>query len=263
MGKHLACSEKGTSGKTVIFIHQSSGSSDIWRQQLSDPQLKAHSLICIDLPGHGVAPREDFYSLPAVAASLLDAIHETGETDYVLAGISISCNLIAEIAPQLKGCKGIFLTGAGLIGGTITPADVMLPFEQAGVLFEEVPSEADLVAYQKALTCFENDTLLHSLCEAFRSTDAKFRTGMAGSLGKGEWSDEISNLANAGLPVALIYGAEERIINTDRISAVQLPKWRNEIQRIPAAGHLAHLDQPEKFNRLLREFLDEIFAPVS
>ncbi|MBI5676056.1 MAG: hypothetical protein HZC48_09585 [Nitrospirae bacterium] len=34
--------------------------------------------------------------------------------------------------------------------------------------------------------------------------------------------------------------------------------WRGDLQIIPNAGHLAQWEQPERFNRLLEEFIEEV-----
>ncbi|WP_343702306.1 alpha/beta hydrolase [Chitinophaga sp.] len=255
--QHITYEGEGTSGKMIIFIHQSSGSSAVWQHQVTAPELQAHRLICLDMPGHGSAPQMESYSLPAMAAALQANIHAiTGNAPYVLAALSISCNFIAEIAPQLRGCKGLFLTGAGLVGGTVTPANVMQPMEHGAVLFTEDPPETALRAYLSALTAVGNKAVIAGMAADYRRTDAAFRSGMATSLGRGEWNDEIACVAGSGMPVALVFGAEEKVIDAGYTNATPLHR---HVQFIAGAGHLANIDQPAAFNRMLRDFADRAF----
>jgi 3-oxoadipate enol-lactonase len=56
------------------------------------------------------------------------------------------------------------------------------------------------------------------------------------------------------MPTLVLCGERDRVnAKLSRRLAATLPRARFEI--IPAAGHVANLDNPEAFNRLLREFL--------
>jgi pimeloyl-ACP methyl ester carboxylesterase len=88
----------------------------------------------------------------------------------------------------------------------------------------------------------------------FLAVQAPFRTTIIGSIFSGQMSDQVNLLRALSCPVAYVYGAEERVINTGYLSDVDVPKWRDEIFLIPDAGHLAHVEQPESFNKLLSSF---------
>jgi len=60
------------------------------------------------------------------------------------------------------------------------------------------------------------------------------------------------------VPTLIVVGELDRMFRTaSEYMAAKIPGARLEV--IPAAGHAANLEQPEAFNRVLREFL----APLS
>jgi pimeloyl-ACP methyl ester carboxylesterase len=57
------------------------------------------------------------------------------------------------------------------------------------------------------------------------------------------------------MPTRVLCGERDRLnLRLSRRLAEALPQARFEI--VPDAGHVANLDNPEAFNRLLREFLE-------
>ncbi|MDE1193175.1 MAG: alpha/beta hydrolase [Arachidicoccus sp.] len=247
----------------IVFLHNSSGSMDIWDQQFNDPQFKDYSMICFDLPGHGKSshskqPEKD-YTLPAMADNVLQILNSLSLHRYIIVAVSLSTNFVAEIADKLVNCEGIFMIGASVIGQGISPADILLPFEFGAALFEENPDNYMLDNYMRGLYYKSNSVLQEKLMRNYLAADARFRQNIGASIAKGEWKDETVNLALLRKNIAWIYGEKEQIINAGYLNKINISKWRNNIFSIPDAGHLAHLDQPEIFNRLLLEFAIDAF----
>lgn len=248
-------------GKSIIFIHNSSGSSALWDKQWQDNRFADYTLIRFDLPGHGLSLHSNCmkrdYSLSGMAQIVDKTIKQLQTDNYIIVASSLATNLVGEIASQLKGCNGFFLAGTSIIGNSVSPADILLPFEHGSVLFETDPSDEGLKAYVKGLTYNENEEIKKMLISDFRNTDPHYRTIMGSSIAQAEWTDELQNLKNSRQPVAWLFGKNEQIIDTSYLNKMTLDKWNNEIFLIEAAGHLVNLDQPGKFNELLQKFAKE------
>jgi pimeloyl-ACP methyl ester carboxylesterase len=249
------------SDKAIIFLHHNSGSAAVWDGQWNDSRFDAYTLIRIDLPGQGrssysIRPEKD-YNLPGMGHVLAEAVEHLDIGDYVIATLSISGNIAGEAAHQLTGCKGFFMTGASVIGEGITPADILLPFEYGAVLFEENPRDDELKNYIQGLVFSNHDNTLADLIAWYRHTDPLLRSALGQSIAAGKWTDEIHHLEISRKPVVLVYGENERIINRNYIQKASDGKWRDNIKLLDKAGHLANLDQPDEFNRLLLEFAGE------
>jgi len=256
--RRLVTTAKGT----IIFLHHSSGSSSVWDQQWQSKTLSNYSLIALDLLGHGGSshsnnPEQD-YSLQGLAGIMAKAINALTIDSYILVGLSISTNLIAEMANQLDSCAGFFMAGASILSKEMSPADFMLSFEFGDVLFAVDPKEDCLTGYVKGLHENQKDNIDLALISDYKNTDPAYRISIGNSVGSNQWSDELQILNKLQKPLGLVYGAEEKIITPHYLTSISLPKWEGKVHLLDAAGHLCHLDQPKLFNQLLAQFIIDV-----
>jgi 2-succinyl-6-hydroxy-2,4-cyclohexadiene-1-carboxylate synthase len=81
------------------------------------------------------------------------------------------------------------------------------------------------------------------------------------ALGPGAQPPVFDALARLDLPVLLVAGGlDPRFVELGRDLAARLP--RAELRVIPDAGHAAHVEQPEAFDRVVREFLRRVDGPA-
>jgi pimeloyl-ACP methyl ester carboxylesterase len=74
----------------------------------------------------------------------------------------------------------------------------------------------------------------------------------------GGYKDEVAAIAQLSMPLAVVYGEQEQLINRNYTGGLAMPSlWRRELQLIPDAGHAPHWEQPSVFNRLLEDFVKE------
>lgn len=249
--------------QTLLFLHQSSGSGSIWEGQWNAPIFSQYTLVRIDLLGHGRSSRSNnpgkAYNLHSMAGIIKSVTEQLTIDNYITVAISLSTNYTGEIAASLKNCKGFFLAGASIISKSMTPLDILLPFEFGDVLFTPGPAETRLHQYARGLIFNEKQQTLQQLLSDFRQTDPLFRENMGQCIANGQWCDELSQFNQAGKPVSLVYGAGEQIINIDYLQSHKLPLWQDKIHLLPHAGHLCNLDQPDLFNQLLFDFSRDVF----
>ena len=250
---------KGDAATTILFIHGSSLSSRTWDPQFSDPQLSGnYRLIAIDLPGHGqsswgadAALQYSFGELARIIKGVIDLLELKS---YILAGLSIGTNLAGELTAPLLGCKGFFLTGPSPTAPHIDLDKIVLPFEYGAVLATPDPTDAALENYIRGLVSSRDAALLAQLKNGYRHADPAFRANLGTILATRAWSNEIAQLNQHGLPVALVYGKEEQIVNAAYLRHEIPHPWKDEMILVEDAGHLVNADQPAVFNRLLLDF---------
>ena len=70
-------------------------------------------------------------------------------------------------------------------------------------------------------------------------------------------------LAESGVPILYIVGDEDALAppRTIEIAASQVPQAR--LLRVPGAGHAVYYEQPERFNREVLAFLDDVHPPAA
>ncbi|PUZ26169.1 hypothetical protein DCC81_18200 [Chitinophaga parva] len=262
-GLRIHYHRRGSGPRGIIFIPQASGDGFSWQASMESPALADFQRVYIDPAGHGqsafsAAPDED-YTVPGMGATLAATIAALQLTDYILVTASLGSNIAAEALPLLHGCKGLFMVGPCVLGQGITPAEIITAFPYAGLLTAAHPPDEDLQHYMQGLVVRQDAATITRLVNAYRNTDPQFRVSLGASLARAAWSDEISNLQQAGLPVAIVFGENEAIVNMQYLDNVPLPRWQNQVHVIKAAGHLAQLDQPAVFEALLCRFIADVF----
>jgi pimeloyl-ACP methyl ester carboxylesterase len=79
------------------------------------------------------------------------------------------------------------------------------------------------------------------------------------SIEDGEWVDEVVAIEALSCPLALGAGEHDVIVNREYIRKAFGDRIRGrKLQIIPDAGHSAHMENPDAFNRWVEEFVDEM-----
>lgn len=94
------------------------------------------------------------------------------------------------------------------------------------------------------------------------ANDARGLAASLRGLGPAAQPPLFESLAHVHIPVLLVAGAlDPAFVAVARDLAQRLP--RAEVCVIPAAGHAAHVEQPDVFARVAREFLHRVECPVT
>lgn len=251
---------RGTIGKpSIIFIHGTSQSAQVWDAVMTPDLSNAYTLIAVDLPGHGQSPRsskpQQDYTLPGMGSQFAGFMQQFNPGDHIVVATSLGTNIFAEALPYMQHCKGAVLVGCCAIGDALTPADIMQPNPDAAVSFIPHPDNIQLEAY---LNVVVRDTTAHTTRQQYKETflaaDSMFRQVVGESVGRGEWNNELQHLRDSHIPLALVYGAQEAVIQKQHLRDVPLNKWQDTIIEIDNAGHSVQIDQPLALAALIKEF---------
>jgi pimeloyl-ACP methyl ester carboxylesterase len=157
--------------------------------------------------------------------------------------------------PGLSSCFGAAIVSSTIVAKPAALDRAILPNPAANALFTAHPSTKEIE--QLLLTFFsKSHTSIPDLFfEDFLATDPNCRRYLSQSVMEGNHADEIQILQNSSIPIALIAGEEDKIINKEYFSNLAVPKWKEALQTIPQAGHIPQWENHEKFNDLLVEFI--------
>jgi pimeloyl-ACP methyl ester carboxylesterase len=255
---------QGTGSKQIIFIHGNSASRKSWDLLLNQVNLKSHfKLIAVDLPGHGLSFRSDQasedYTLKGLAKYTLEFIKEFEKSPYVIVANSLGSNIIAEIALQLKNCKGIFVTGSCLLGKGLTLEHIFCPNPNVQACFEAQPSLEQIDSLVEETVFSAASNIKQMIKQDFLNTDPLLRTALGNTIATQDYSDELQNLQDTGIPLAFVFGEDDKLCQVHYLDQIDLKIWRNKVQLIKDSGHFSHLDQPEKMSDLLHDFASDVF----
>lgn len=258
-GISLAFDDTGN-GIPVLFIHGYPLSRKIWQPQLEGLSDIAR-MIAPDLRGHGESQATDGeYSMELLAndcAALLDAISVTQKV--VLCGLSMGGYVTFAFLRKY----------ASRIAGLILTATRALPDSEIAMVnrdkaLAQVQTEGETKIIEDMLpklfspkTIPGNPALIEKVRKIMHSTSLE---GIKGDLlGMKSRLDSTPLLSQINIPTLLLFGAEDQIIPLDEAQSMHSAIAGSRLEIIPNAGHLLNLEQPQKFNEIMRRFLLEEF----
>lgn len=256
------------SGEAILFVHGLLMSHRNW-SHLIDRLDNTHRVIVPDLFGHGASDKfEGDYSPAAQAATLRDLITRLGIERVTIVGHSLGggislafCYLFPERVERLV------LVGTGGLGREVNPvlraaalplADWVLPV----IASDWVRGGAEVLGRGLALLGWRASHDLRMAWEGFTSlSDAESRRAfLATTRAVMDVGGQIKAAHDylpeiAALPILVVWGSNDMVIPAEHAARAQelLPEARIEI--FEGAGHFPHLDEPERFAQVLRNFM--------
>lgn len=255
----IAYVETSGRGPDVVLVHGLSQASNSFDRQLNSVLGKVFHVVSIDLPGHGLSGDSPdpatAYQLPGYADVLVSVTHALHLEHAVFVGWSLGANVILEAADDLQDASGFMLFDVPVISNPFNP-EVFLPLPEFPLLL--TPELTDEEIHTVIPTFFRPDA--HHIPEFFFDNmsrqDPNARLYLGVTIGTANYTDEPGVLENLSMPVAVVIGKEEQIVNIDYLSVQNIPTlWHDKIWELPNAGHASHWEQPGLFNILLAAFV--------
>ena len=246
-------------GPPVVFIH--GALSD---HTAADPQLEAfndeNTAIAYDLRGHGktINPHDAPYSIDQLAEDLDAFITALDLKQPVLCGVSMG-GMVAQVYASRHPER---LSGL-VIADTFTPAFVNRRDRiERNVLMKTLIELLRLLGYERAMgfmTWFgrklEGDKTTSLRAERFPD----MQTAAAVNALRAVMSFHKTNVDLTSITAAtlILYGEHESSVIRRHVPTLAAEIPNATVQEVPNAGHASPWDNPEFFNKAIREFLAE------
>jgi pimeloyl-ACP methyl ester carboxylesterase len=256
------------SGPALLLLHGLGCDHSTWEPVL-DQLAKRFTVVAPDLLGHGSSdkPRAD-YSVGGYANGMRDLISVLGIDRVTVVGHSLGGGVAMQFAyqyPELS--ERLVLVAPGGFGPEVTPAirAVTTPgFHQvAGLL--TLPGVRH--ATTRALRLLAGSGLRQTrdlgevarIWDSFKDerTRAAIRHVVRAVV---DWRGQVITVSDrayltAAMPLCVIWGEDDMVIPAThaRTAAEVAPGARVEI--LPNCGHFPHRDHPERFAKVLQEFV--------
>lgn len=246
-------------GEPLVFVHGFPLSHAMWNAQIPVFAAK-HRVIAPDLRGfgssvdtEGTVTMEDFAD---DLAAILDRLEV--QRPLVLCGLSmggyIAWQFVRKYRPRLRG-----LVLCDTRASADAPDVVENRLKLAKLVTEsgtQPAAEAMLPKAVSPITLADRPEVLDAVRDMMLAADP---SGVAAaSRGMATRPDMTALLATIDLPTLVVVGADDVLTPVDEMRAMAAGVRGAQFQVVPAAGHLAPLENPSVFNALLTEFLDQV-----
>ena len=253
-GADLAVEVRGE-GAPILFIHGFPFDRTMWRHQLAG--LSRWKRVAPDLRGAGASSvPADGYSVARYADDLVQALDSLGLERAVVCGLSLGGYILFELLRRHPGR----VRAAVFCNTKATPdsADARRGRDEMAALAEREGTEA--VAERLLPQLLAPATFAAQPDVVTHVRDMIRRTPVPGLLGAlhalRDRPDSTPMLGAIGVPALVVAGEDDKIAPADgmRVMAEAIPGAQYAV--IPAAGHLAPLEQPLATSRVVADFLD-------
>ncbi|MCW2765870.1 MAG: alpha/beta hydrolase fold protein [Nocardioides sp.] len=255
-------------GPAVLLLHGLGCDHTTW-EPIIDTLARRYTVIAPDLLGHGRSskPRAD-YSVGGYANGMRDLLTVLGIDKVTVIGHSFGGGVAMQFAYQFpERTERMMLVSSGGLGPEVNPAirAVTTPgFHQVmGVLTLPVVRHAAM-AGMRALsrTPWKATRDLDEVAEIYDSFKDPYARAAIRHVVRAvvDWRGQIVTMADRAylteeMPMAVVWGRDDVVLPVRHANnaAAMAPKARVEV--IPNAGHFPHKDHPQRFAKIVHEFI--------
>jgi pimeloyl-ACP methyl ester carboxylesterase len=255
-------------GPPVLLIHGIGDSADTRREVI--PHLaETHTVIAPDLLGHGRSdkPRAD-YSVAAYANAMRDLLTSLGHDRATIIGHSLGGGVAMQFAYQFpERCERLVLVSTGGVKGEVHPALRLVAAPNADLFLPLLGLAATrwlglrlFALLEKLGTDLGRDT--RHLSDVFESLpDRTARRAFVRTLRSSvDWRGQAITMLDRSylashLPTLLVWGGRDAVIPVAHAHAAHAAMEHSRLSVFEEAGHFPHLTDPERFVRVLTDFL--------
>ena len=249
-GERLHYREEG-GGPAVLLIHSMGADSTMWRGQFAALGDR-YRCIAFDCRGHGASSYNARFTVAGAAADLKAGLDALGVATCHLVGLAMGVPIALSLAARWPDAVRSVALADGFVdmrevGGARIP-------EWAAAI-RSTPMAAFGRRYvESRLTPAASDDAREDLAAAIaRVPPQAYIDVMTAIFDRIAFTEEA---ATVRAPALVIWGEEDEVtpLAHSRQIAEAIPGAR--LETVPGAGHIANLDRPAAFNRLLAGFLD-------
>lgn len=256
-GVTLAYSDRGA-GLPLVFLHAFPLNRCMWTAQ-EEALSSRFRVVTVDLRGHGEsdAPLAQ-YTMDQAADDVRALMDHLSVKQAVLVGLSMGGYILFAFYRKFADrVKGLVLADTRAQADTAEGKDGR--FQMAQVAYKQGPAAIAGLMIPKLLSpaaINANPDLVRTVRAMIESNQI---SGIAGALmAMAERTDSIPYLKQITCPTQIIVGELDQATppSDAELMAGRIPGARLSV--ILGAGHLANLEQPDRFTRIIQLFADEL-----
>ena len=244
--------EEAGQGENILLIHGGAANTRFWQKQVPVLSRRFH-VVALDLRGHGNSGKTDDRNNVAQCGRDLRYILETLRLDSVVViGWSLGSSVVRSYIQQF-GVQRL----AGYINVDQPPYGAGLTEDGLRQLVSGIRGHKFRAHWERLKSFFSmppaEDDLHWMTCEMMKTP-----TGVYCSILEDSWgSDFRPMLAQITIPTVICV-ASKGLTPPDIAQFMVQTKPRARLERFDNCGHMLFWEQPEKFNQMVSDFVEEV-----
>ena len=256
------------SGPALLLLHGLGCDHTTWASVM-ESLARTHTVIAPDLLGHGASdkPRAD-YSLGGYANGMRDLLTVLGVDTATVVGHSFGGGVAMQFAYQFpERTERLVLVASGGLGPEVSPAiraittpgfhQVMAVLAAPGL--RHVATTAMRLLAGSGVRQARDLAEVAAIYDSFKDprTRAAIRHVTRAVV---DWKGQIVTMADRAylteaMPMCVVWGSDDLVIPVAHASNASALAPTARIEIIPNAGHFPHKDHPERFAKIVRDFI--------
>jgi pimeloyl-ACP methyl ester carboxylesterase len=265
---HRRAYVKAGNGPALLLLHGLGCTHRTWLPVL-DALARRYTVIAPDLLGHGESdkPRAD-YSIGAFANGMRDLLTVLGIDKVTVVGHSFGGGVAMQFAYQFpERTERLVLVGSGGLGPEVSAAiraitttgfyQVMGALTLPGV--RHVGTAGLKALSRTGIKEFRDFDEVAEIYQSFRDPAARaaIRHVVRAVV---DWQGQIVSMADRAylteaMPMCVVWGDQDRVIPVSHAARAGELAPRARVEVMPNAGHFPHKDHPERFVKILNDFV--------
>ena len=248
--QHIYIGDEGK-GFPLVLIHGFLGSSKMWEPQINFFKNNFR-VITPDLPGFGKSNKAKSHnSIQSIANLLMDCIEEKKIDKFYLLGHSMGGMIVQEMAKKY-GNKIVKL----ICYSTGPRGEMPGRFESVDQSRENLKKKGlEITVKNIAKTWFvrkENAKYFDICIEAGKQTSTKAVDDALIAFKNWNGVNTLKNIKNETL---IVWGDQDKSYNLEQIKTLEKSIKKSKLVIFKNCAHNVHLEQPNKFNNTIKNFL--------
>ncbi len=265
---HRRAFVKAGSGPALLLLHGLGCDHTTWLPVISS-LARRYTVIAPDLLGHGRSdkPRAD-YSVGGYANGMRDLLTVLGIDKATVVGHSFGGGVAMQFAYQYpERTERLVLVAPGGIGRDVTPAirTIALPGFRLAMGAATMPGLRQAVTIGLRSLAATRLTPVRDLDEVAdivqHLSDRQARAAITHVVrAVVDWRGQVVTMADRAylteaMPMAVIWGSDDRVIPAKHAELAKRIAPKATVELIPNAGHFPHKDHPQRFAKILNDFI--------
>ena len=265
---HKRAFVKAGTGPALLLLHGLGCDHTTWHPVIAS-LARRYTVIAPDLLGHGRSdkPRAD-YSVGGYANGMRDLLTVLGIDKATVVGHSFGGGVAMQFAYQFpERTERMVLVAPGGIGREVTPAirAISLPGFQLAMGIATMPGllQATKIGLRSlAATRVSHVRDLDEVAEIVQHlSDRRARAAITHVVrAVVDWRGQVVTMADRAylthaMPMCVIWGTDDHVIPAKHAELAKQIAPEATVEVIPNAGHFPHKDHPQRFVKILNDFV--------